>query len=267
VAEGLRAPPAEGDALGTDEAARAGAPPARRDGASPEQDGAPLPALSANVLGADAPDPDPRGRTSVAVAAQVEDQPAVAATTTLPGTPPAGGAQAGDVADRAAEQVSAALATEADPEPAVAAVAVVEPDAPAPAAPRVSAGVDLDLEAFAGVWPAVLESVRTDSPMLAALLADARPAALSGGELTLAWSESAAFLKRKAEAPTNRDLIARSIRTVTGASLRLACELRADGELPAAEAPTLSEDELIARVLAEFDAEELPPQPEPPEEP
>jgi hypothetical protein len=104
----------------------------------------------------------------------------------------------------------------------------------------------------------VLETLEGESPMLAAMLREARPAELAGEGLTLVWPESAAFSKRAAEDPAKRELIARSIRAVTGASLRLAHELRADDELAPAEAP-LSDDELVARFKAEFDAEELPP--------
>jgi DNA polymerase-3 subunit gamma/tau len=99
--------------------------------------------------------------------------------------------------------------------------------------------------------------------MLAGLLEDARPAALADAGLTLAWPESSAFSKRKAEDPANRELIAGAIRSVTGASLRLAYELRADAEVPApAATATLSEDDLVQRFKDEFDAEELPPEPE-----
>jgi DNA polymerase III subunit gamma/tau len=143
-----------------------------------------------------------------------------------------------------------------DPEPPVSAVAVVDPDAPK-GKPQVSVGVDLSLEALAELWPAVLESLEADSPMLAAMLRDARPAALADADLTLAWPESAAFSRRQAEEPAKRELIAQAIRAVTGASLRLAHELRADHEVATAE--SLTDDELVARFKAEFDAEELPP--------
>ena len=62
----------------------------------------------------------------------------------------------------------AELATEADPRP-VAAVAVVEPVAPAPE-PSFAAAVDLSPDAFAELWPAVLESLQEESPHLAAFL-------------------------------------------------------------------------------------------------
>jgi hypothetical protein len=93
--------------------------------------------------------------------------------------------------------------------------------------------------------------------MLAEMLRQARPSELAGEGLTLAWPERAAFSKRQAEEPAKRDLIAQSIRAVTGASLRLAHELR--DEVEASPETTISDDELVARFKAEFDAEELPP--------
>ncbi len=197
------------------------------------------------------------GRTRVAVSAQVEDQPPVAASATVPGTPEGGAQEAQAAAEAVAGEVSKELATESDPAPAVTAIAVVEPDAEAPE-PSFAAGVELSLDSFAELWPAVLEALEGESPMLAAMLREARPAELVDEGLTLVWPESAAFSKRAAEDPAKRELIAQSIRAVTGASLRLAHELRADDELAPAEAP-LSDDELVARFKTEFDAEELPP--------
>jgi DNA polymerase-3 subunit gamma/tau len=135
-----------------------------------------------------------------------------------------------------------------------AAVALAEPDA--------QAGDDaLDLEGLRALWPAVLDTVRDRNEMLAALLDGANPVALAGDELTVAFSESAAFLKRKAEDATNRDALARAIQTVSGRTVRLVYELRPDaGERPASgdQAGQLSDEELVARFMAEFDAEELP---------
>jgi DNA polymerase-3 subunit gamma/tau len=140
-------------------------------------------------------------------------------------------------------------------------VAVV--DREAEAEPRFAAGAELSLEAFGSLWPAVIDSLKAEAPMLAGLLEDAQPAALADTGLTLAWPESSAFSKRKAEDPANRDLIAGAIRAVTGTSLRLAYELRSDAEVvAAATAPALSEDDLVQRFKDEFDAEELPPEPE-----
>ena len=176
------------------------------------------------------------GRTAVAVSAQLEGQQPVAA------------------ADRTATQVAAGRARDAEPNPAVTAVAVVEPEAS-------GAAIELSLDAFGDLWPAVLERLREEAPMVAAMLAAARPVALAGEALTLAWPQASAFSKRQAETPANRELLVRAVRAVTGASLRVAYEVRADDELDGgAAAPALSEEELVERFMREFDAEELPPE-------
>jgi DNA polymerase-3 subunit gamma/tau len=184
------------------------------------------------------------------------------ATTSLPGAA-ADQRDAQAVADEAAASVAAELATESDPAPAVAAVAVVDPEAD-DAAPRFAAGAELSLEAFGALWPGVIEHLKEEWPMLASMLEDAQPAALADAGLTLAWPEKSAFSKSKAEKAENRELIAGAIRAVTGTSLRLAYELRSDAEVvaAAAAAPSLSEDDLVQRFKDEFDAEELPPEPE-----
>jgi len=193
----------------------------------------------------------------------VEGQPPVAAATTLPGAAHGGQEHATARAERAAAAVSAELATEADPAPAVAAIAVIEPDAQAPE-PSFAAGVELSPGALAELWPAVLESLGEEAPLLAAVLQSARPSGVDGGELTLAWPESAGFFKRKAEDPASKETIARVIRALTGSSLRLAYELRDDAALAesAPAAPQLTEEELVNRFVEEFDAEVLPPEEE-----
>ena len=188
------------------------------------------------------------GRTRVAVSAQVEDQPPVAATTTLPGAP-----QGGPAPETAVADVVAAVSEDLDAN--VTAVAVVEPHAPAPAEPSL----ELSLDAFADMWPGVIETLEGENGLLAALLREARPLELSEQGLTLAWPESAAFLKRQAEDPAKRELLAESIRAVTGASLRLAFELRADDEVARA-GETIDEDELVERFKKEFSAVEEPPE-------
>jgi DNA polymerase-3 subunit gamma/tau len=172
------------------------------------------------------------GRTRVAVAATTA--PATQTREAAPRPETGGDAPAGGEAPGGEEPT------------AVTAVAVVETDGA------------LSLESFTQMWPAVLESLEGESPMLAAALREARPSGLAEQDLTLAWPESAAFSKRQAEDPAKRELIAQSIRAVTGASLRLAYELGAE----AAEPETLSEDELVARFKQEFGAVEEPPKEE-----
>ena len=130
-------------------------------------------------------------------------------------------------------------------------------------ATQVADGVALDLDSFSALWPAVVQSLQDEHPMIAALLQEARPAGCDGRQVTLTWGESHAFFKRKVDDPVNREHVVGAIRAVTGATLRLTCELCDDdavGVQSPAE-PALSEDEVIARFVAEFDAHELPPEP------
>ena len=135
--------------------------------------------------------------------AEVGGQP-IDVDATLPGASHATPAQAQAAADHAAEAISRDLATEADPHPSVTATATVDPDSPLPAA-----SLELSLASFGESWPAVIEELRTGTPMLAAALEDCAPAALTSDGLTLAWPESSSFLKRKAEDPANKELLVR----------------------------------------------------------
>ena len=136
---------------------------------------------------------------------------------------------------------------------AAAAVAVApepEPDEPSPV---------LDLDSFRSeTWPAVVATVRERNALLGALLDEANPIELTGGELRLAFAESAAFLKRKAEDVANRRTLGEAVQAVAGHSLKFAYELRADVEPRDPATKGLSEEELVERFMAEFDAEELP---------
>ncbi|MEA2354232.1 MAG: polymerase subunit gamma/tau, partial [Solirubrobacteraceae bacterium] len=115
----------------------------------------------------------------------------------------------------------------------------------------------------------VLEAVRVGNKMLGAVIADAVPVELTDRRLVLAFPEDSAFLRRKADDQPNRQAVADAVRAVTGRTLRLAYDLR---ELSDQEAPApLTEEEWVARLKAEFDAEELvtdrPTDPAPQEEP
>jgi DNA polymerase-3 subunit gamma/tau len=185
------------------------------------------------------------GRAAQAPPPAAEPKPAAAAAPPQP-QPPAPAVVAASV--------------EIDGGPSVTSVAVVEPTG-AVSEPEVHVGVELDLPGVTELWPAVLADVQERSPMLHALMENARPSALDGGELTLSWAESAAFYKRKAEDPACREQIATAVRSVTGSSLRLAYALADDDDHPAATAhaaTALSDDELVDAFMREFDAEELP---------
>jgi DNA polymerase-3 subunit gamma/tau len=228
---------------------------AMKDGADPRTQ------LELALLKAARPEHDPSQRALMARLERLEGgrSPAPAAPVRRPEIPatPAGRAVQGASAEAPA---MVAATAEVDGGPPVTTVAAIASDGTV-AEPEVHVGVELDLGGVSELWPAVLADVRDRSPMLHALMENARPSALDGGELTLSWAESAAFSKRKAEEPAHREKIAQAIRTVTGSSLRLAYALAEDGALAGATrpaAPTLSDDELIDRFMREFDAEEIP---------
>jgi DNA polymerase III subunit gamma/tau len=116
-----------------------------------------------------------------------------------------------------------------------------------------------DLQDASHLWPAVVEQVKERNAMLAALLADARPIALSERELTLAFPSGADFLKRKAEQDEHRRATAEALKAVSGRALGLRYELRdSDDEGSDQDGATgLSGEELVRRFVEEFDAEEI----------
>ncbi|MGH2852147.1 MAG: hypothetical protein ACRDLP_16220, partial [Solirubrobacteraceae bacterium] len=189
--------------------------------------------------------------------------------------------EGGSGAPRSRPQVDAAVEVVVDePPPAVAveevpvAVVVEEPpvvveepapdmvEEPPPApSPIVNGGGQTDAEGEGSLtievlrrqWPAVLDTVKASNPMLGAVVDEARPVELDGDRLVLAFAEDAAFQCRKAEERANRVALSEAMRTVTGCTLTLTYELRA-GDAPATPA-SLTEDELVARLLDEFGAE------------
>jgi hypothetical protein len=118
----------------------------------------------------------------------------------------------------------------------------------------------IDLERMVGLWPAVLDQVReSGSELLSTVLAAARPVAVDAEDavVKVGFPASAAFNKRKAEASDARDCFAEALKTVVGERLRPVYVLL-EGELDVeTEAPGLTEDELLAHVKSEFDAEEV----------
>src|SRR5690349_1749212 len=131
-------------------------------------------------------------------------------------------------------------------------------DTPPPKSDQAAApvvGIDM-------LWPAVLERVQESEggEMLAALLADARPAALEGDELVLEYPQSASFSKRKIADPANADRLAEALRLVAGRPVSVRVELRErdDDEVKAGRMDSgFSEDQAIERIKDTFDAEDL----------
>jgi len=138
---------------------------------------------------------------------------------------------------------------------AAVATAAVAVDAPARPATAVT------LDAFAELWPAVLAAVRTENGLLGAALAEARPVELRDEQVVIAFPEDQAFNRQMADKRANREQLERSVRSLAGAGLRLTLELRALQD-DAEEAEPPSEEEIVARFVAEFDAEEILPEPD-----
>jgi DNA polymerase III subunit gamma/tau len=127
------------------------------------------------------------------------------------------------------------------------------------------AGRELELESLRTVWPAVVEAVKASGNALcAAALAGAQPVAVEDGQVTVAFPPGAEYLRRKAEDDDYRACVAAALRTVTGAKARVAYVLGEPADAATTEAPAaaLSEDELVRRFVAEFDAEEIHPESE-----
>jgi DNA polymerase-3 subunit gamma/tau len=115
------------------------------------------------------------------------------------------------------------------------------------------------LAGLRALWPAVVDHVRAENALLGALIEEAEPVAVSEGELTVAFAQSAPFLKKKADDPANRAAVAAALERVTGRRLRLAYELSDRPEARASARPqSSSEEEWVRRFMEEFDAEELP---------
>ncbi len=145
----------------------------------------------------------------------------------------------------------AAVADEPAPPPPVA-----PPPAPAPTRTAITLAEVID------VWPAALETVGADYALLAAALMNARPVEISDGTLILAFAADDTFNRRMAaENQEHRRALHEALLALTGAQLRLAYELRDLGEPE--RPPELAGDELVARIVQEFDAEEIVPEPEP----
>jgi DNA polymerase III subunit gamma/tau len=167
---------------------------------------------------------------------------------------PEGESASAAVPESAPEPVSEPEAVR-EPEPAPEPEPAVEPE---PAPEPVPDPVPRDIESVYALWPAVVELVRSEHALLGAVIGEARPVAVDGEELTLAYPFTAEFYKKKAEDPANRAAVGEALGALAGGRWRLRYELR---ETPASEdggaAGGRSEEEWVARFKEEFDAEEL----------
>jgi DNA polymerase-3 subunit gamma/tau len=214
--------------------------------------------LELALVKAAAPEVDPSAR---ALMARIERLEAALQGGSAP-APTAAAAPAPSSARASAPPAPAAPQAAPQAPQAVAAVAVAGSE-PARATATVALA-ELTIDAFQGVWPAVLEAVRAENQLLGALLSEARPLELRDGEVVIAFSEHEAFKRKMADGRQNRTVLEEAIRSLAGSGLRVCLELRPTEEVApgAVAAPPPSEDELVARFVAEFDAEEIVPEPD-----
>lgn len=134
--------------------------------------------------------------------------------------------------------------------------AIEPPDAVAPVVEPPE-----DLQSVVELWPAVVELVGAGHALCGAVIADTRPVELAGEDLTVGFPTSAAFLKKKAEDPANRQIVTEALRQLAGGRWRISYELREDldGDAGGNGAPRVyTEEEWIERFKSELDAEEIP---------
>jgi DNA polymerase III subunit gamma/tau len=200
-----------------------------------------------------------------AAPAPVAEQPAPAASAPAAAQQPA----PAPVAEQPAPAASTPAAAEqpAPPPPPAPAPQPAPAQQPAPGAATALAD-EPSLDAIRSLWPAVLDSLRADKGALAASLSEARPVELRGKQLVVAFDEDDGFNRRMADHPGDRAAVEEALRHLAGAELKVAYELRDLGNGDHNDPPP-SEDELVARFKAEFDAEEIVPDDDqqPPEEP
>jgi hypothetical protein len=123
----------------------------------------------------------------------------------------------------------------------------------------------VDLQSILDLWPAVVELVGAGHALCGAVISDARPVSVSGQDLIIGFPTTAAFLKRQAEDPANRAIVTEALRQLTGGRWRLSYELREeldDPEASGSQTEAFTEEEWVARFKSEFDAEEIPVNPD-----
>lgn len=230
--------------------------------------------LEVALVKAAAPEVDPSTRALLSRLERLESAlaggapaPAVRAAAppaAAPPAPPAAPAPAPAASAPPAPVAPPAPAPAPAPEPAASAVAVAEPEPePVDAAPQHAPVGTLDLALVQELWPAVLQGVAEANKLIASCLTDARAIAVAGRDVTIAFTPDMGFQKRKAEDATGRRLLSESFQALTGVAPRLLFETRDPEEL-GAEPEVLGEDDLIARLRAEFDAVDHQPEQEGP---
>ena len=140
------------------------------------------------------------------------------------------------------------------------------PNPPGGAPPSTPAAAQ-DLDQVKRIWPAILDKLAEKAPALAATFDGAGPIAFDDEGLEIGFPPDQPFNKRKAESPDRRQALIEAFDAVTGegggAALRPARGGRrrpcppAAPDTPAPGSERIDEDELLERLMSEFDAKEV----------
>jgi DNA polymerase III subunit gamma/tau len=157
-------------------------------------------------------------------------------------------------------------ATEAPVPPPAPAVAPPEaaPEPRAVAVAEAPAG-GLELATVTELWPAVVDAIRADDDVLAMCLTEATPVDCADRSLVIAFHPDDTMRRRKADSVRARQVVAEALRNLTGVAPQISVEARAIDTAVAEAPPADPEAELLERLKAEFDAEEILDEPDEPE--
>ena len=109
-------------------------------------------------------------------------------------------------------------------------------------------------------WPKVIAQLRSETPMIAALLAKAWPHAVEGSKVTIAFPPAAEFHCRKAQDERCREAIKDSFTSVLGARPELLFEIvETESPLAEHEQRIYTLDQVAEILVAEFGAVEIDP--------
>ncbi|MBN8867920.1 MAG: DNA polymerase III subunit gamma/tau [Solirubrobacterales bacterium] len=134
------------------------------------------------------------------------------------------------------------------------------PTATAPtSAPAPPASEPFDLGKLEQVWPAVLDALgEAASGMVASYFDGTRPVKFGDGSLDVGFPAEAAFNRRNAERPECKEQLAAAVETVTGDRPKISYTSLDPGQSGGDEdTGALDEEEFVARVKSEFNAEEV----------
>ncbi len=180
-----------------------------------------------------------------------------------------GGAGSDAPAGAVGSEPEASVGSDPSPAPGEADTSGVEGSDPGPGAagsdtglrdPQALEAQALDLERLVGLWPAVMDHVKSGSELLSHALSVARPIAVDVEQavVQVGFPVGAGFNKRKAEAAEARDKLADAVKTIAGERLRPVYVLieGSDAEPAAPEEPEMSADEVFEHIKDAFDGVE-----------